>query len=85
MRIIVPNKGLLYMTFDNAFYLGLALTKTSASYSKEFGRIRDKYGIAMGEPSPEGAPKEENDYRVGAYIVDYESYLRDEKVMKKIK
>ena len=83
MRIIVPGKGLLYATFDNAFYLGLALTKTSASYSKELGRIRDKYGIAMGEPSKDDTVKEERDYRVGAYIVDYESYLRDEKVMKK--
>lgn len=84
MKVIVPGKGILYEVFPNAFALGLALTKYSVNYSKELVEIRDKYGLAMGpaDPFEEEKPR---DYRVGAYIVNVEAYLKDEKEKTKIK
>lgn len=77
---IITEEGLFYSNFDR-LKLPLSLIEGSASYSENLVRIRDTYGLKVGEQQPDASGMiHEN--TVGVYIVDYQRYLMDLGVIK---
>lgn len=72
---IITEEGLFYSNFDR-LKLPLSLIEGSKSYSENLVRIRDTYGLKVGEQQPDASGMiHEN--TVGVYIVDYQRYLMD--------
>ncbi|MDE6292729.1 MAG: hypothetical protein K2L98_03520 [Bacilli bacterium] len=72
---IITEKGLFYSNFDKIKF-NLALMPDSEYYSRYLVRLRDEYGIAIGEQQPD-SNGETHENTIGVYIVDYQGYLRE--------
>ena len=74
-KIIITEKGLFYSNFDR-FKFNLFLMPDSEYYSERLAKIREDYGIAIGEQQPDSAG-ETHENTIGVYIVDYKRYLSE--------
>lgn len=72
---IITEAGLFYSNFDR-FKFNLFLMPDSDCYSENLVRLRDEYGIVVGEQQPDSAGQT-HENTIGVYIVDYPRYLRD--------
>ncbi len=73
-KFIINEDGLFYSNFDR-LALPLYLIEGSESYSENLVKLRDIYGIKIGEQQPTNG--EMIDGLIGVYIVNYQKYLSD--------
>lgn len=74
-KIIITEIGLFYSNFDKDNF-DLCLSPESECYSRNLARLRDDYGIAIGEQQVDSTG-ETSENTIGVYIVDYQRYLSE--------
>lgn len=74
-RRIITEDGLFYGNFKESKF-NLFLMPDSEYYSEELVRIRDTYGIVIGEQQPD-SDGQTYESLIGVYIEDYPRYIRD--------
>ncbi len=72
---IITEQGLFYSNFDK-FKFNLFLLPDSDYYSENLVKLRDEYGLVIGEQQPD-ATGQMHENTIGIYIKDYSRYLSD--------